>query len=111
MAPAPRVKVTDPGELADMQRKKRKEFEDNIRKNRSKMTNWTKYAAWEEAQKEYARSRYGSLQDKPSHLLCGGTALIWTPSGQKKCPDFRGCNVLYTCMYMYGKYIQVYFRI
>ena len=52
------MKITDPGELADLQRKKRKEFEDNIRKNRSKMTNWTKYAAWEEAQKEYDRSRY-----------------------------------------------------
>ena len=57
VADAPRVKVTDPAELADRQRKKRKEFEDNIRKNRTKMTNWTKYAAWEEAQKEYDRSR------------------------------------------------------
>lgn len=59
VAPSPRVKITDPAELADMQRKKRKEFEDNIRKNRSKMTNWTKYAAWEETQKEYDRARYG----------------------------------------------------
>ena len=58
MTSAPRVKITDPGELADLQRRKRKDFEDNIRKNRTKMVNWTKYAAWEEAQKEYDRARY-----------------------------------------------------
>ena len=57
VAPGPRVKITDKSELADMQRVKRKEFEDSIRKNRSKMTNWTKYAAWEENQREYDRAR------------------------------------------------------
>lgn len=30
-------------------------FEDNIRKNRSVMTNWIKYAQWEESQKELQR--------------------------------------------------------
>lgn len=69
MAPSPRVKITDPAELADLQRKKRKEFEDNIRKNRSKMTNWTKYAAWEETQKEYDRARYGITILKWSCIL------------------------------------------
>ena len=59
MAPPPRVKISDPAELADMQMRKRKEFEDNIRKNRSRMANWTKYAAWEETQKEYDRARLG----------------------------------------------------
>lgn len=34
IAPAPRPKITDPEELAEFQRKKRKEFEDGIRKNR-----------------------------------------------------------------------------
>ena len=31
------------------------QFEDNIRKNRSVMINWIKYAAWEESQKEIQR--------------------------------------------------------
>ena len=31
------------------------QFEDNIRKNRSVMTNWIKYAGWEESQKEIPR--------------------------------------------------------
>ena len=52
------MKITDQAELADMQRVKRKEFEDNIRKNRSKVTNWIKYAIWEENQREYDRARY-----------------------------------------------------
>jgi len=30
-------------------------FEDNIRKNRTVMTNWLKYAAWEESQLELQR--------------------------------------------------------
>lgn len=34
IAPPPKSKITDPEELADFQRKKRKEFEDGIRKNR-----------------------------------------------------------------------------
>ena len=62
MAPPPRVKISDPAELADMQMRKRKEFEDNIRKNRSRMANWTKYAAWEETQKEYDRTRLGERE-------------------------------------------------
>ena len=37
--------------------RKRKSFEDQIRKNRSVMTNWFKYAAWEETQKQLERSR------------------------------------------------------
>ena len=34
IAPPPKTKITDPEELAEFQRKKRKEFEDGIRKNR-----------------------------------------------------------------------------
>ena len=34
IAPPPKTKNTDPEELAEFQRKKRKEFEDGIRKNR-----------------------------------------------------------------------------
>ena len=62
VATAPRVKITDAGELADRQRVKRKGFEDDIRKNRTKMTNWIKYAAWEENQREYDRARYTFLE-------------------------------------------------
>uniref|UniRef100_A0A914CPJ0 Crooked neck protein n=1 Tax=Acrobeloides nanus TaxID=290746 RepID=A0A914CPJ0_9BILA len=55
--PAPKVKITDPEELAEFQRKKRKEFEDNIRKNRSQIANWVKYAKWEESIGELQRAR------------------------------------------------------
>lgn len=40
-----------------MRLKKRKEFEDNIRRNRLNLSNWIKYAQWEESQKEIQRAR------------------------------------------------------
>lgn len=55
--PPPKQKISDPDELKDYQRRKRKTFEDNIRKNRNLMTNWIKYAQWEESQKEIQRAR------------------------------------------------------
>ena len=55
--PPPRQKVTDPAELAHIQMRKRKEFEDNIRKNRTVITNWIKYARWEESQQDLDRTR------------------------------------------------------
>ncbi|KAI8785071.1 crooked neck-like protein 1, partial [Biomphalaria glabrata] len=55
--PPPKQKISDPEELADYRMRKRKMFEDNIRKNRSVMTNWIKYAQWEESQKEIQRAR------------------------------------------------------
>ncbi|XP_061172995.1 crooked neck-like protein 1 [Saccostrea echinata] len=55
--PPPKQKISDPDELREYQRRKRKTFEDNIRKNRSVMTNWIKYAQWEESQKEIQRAR------------------------------------------------------
>lgn len=55
--PPPRVKITDPEELAEYYRKRRKEFEDNIRKNRMQIANWVKYAKWEESIGEMQRSR------------------------------------------------------
>ena len=57
VAPRPKQKVTDPEELAQLQLKKRKGFEDNIRKNRNQMSNWLKYAQWEESQQEFERAR------------------------------------------------------
>ncbi len=53
----PKQKIQDAAELADYQLRKRKEHEDAIRKNRSNMSAWMKYAAWEEQQKEIQRAR------------------------------------------------------
>ena len=55
--PPPRQKISDPEELAEYRLKKRKEFEDNIRKNRVLVTNWVKYAQWEDSQQEIERAR------------------------------------------------------
>lgn len=55
--PPPKQKISDPEELADYQHRKRRAFEDGIRKNRSVITNWIKYAQWEESQKEVPRAR------------------------------------------------------
>ena len=53
----PKQKIQDADELADYQMRKRKEFEDNIRKNRVVMTNWLKYSKWEENQGQIDRAR------------------------------------------------------
>lgn len=53
----PKQKIQDKEELADYQMRKRKAFEDALRKNRSVMTNWIKYATWEESQQQIDRSR------------------------------------------------------
>lgn len=55
--PPPKQKISDPDELNAYKMRKRKMFEDNIRKNRNQMTNWIKYAQWEESQKEVQRAR------------------------------------------------------
>lgn len=55
--PPPKQKISDPAELADYQHRKRKTFEDNLRKNRMVISNWIKYATWEESQKEIQRAR------------------------------------------------------
>ncbi|VDK46769.1 unnamed protein product [Anisakis simplex] len=57
VAPPPKTKISDPEELAEYQRKRRKEFEDNIRKNRNQIANWVKYAKWEENIGEMQRAR------------------------------------------------------
>ena len=53
----PKQKIQDADELADYQMRKRKEFEDSLRKNRTVMTNWMKYAKWEENQNQIDRAR------------------------------------------------------
>eukprot|EP00961_Rhodomonas_salina_P252742 3416310-Rhodomonas_salina.1 len=50
-------KITDPDELAEYRQRKRKEFEDGIRRNRHAMPLWVKYAMWEETQLEFDRAR------------------------------------------------------
>lgn len=53
----PKQKIQDEEELADYQMRKRKNFEDALRKNRSVMSNWIKYATWEESQNSLDRAR------------------------------------------------------
>lgn len=57
LPPPPKQKISDPAELSDYQHRKRKVFEDNIRKNRMIISNWIKYATWEESQKQIQRTR------------------------------------------------------
>ena len=53
----PKQKIQDADELADYQMRKRKAFEDALRKNKSVMSNWIKYATWEESQGQLDRAR------------------------------------------------------
>lgn len=54
---APTQKITDPQELADYRLRRRKEFEDILRRQRQNMGVWTRYAHWEAAQQEFDRAR------------------------------------------------------
>ncbi|XP_068667558.1 uncharacterized protein [Aristolochia californica] len=53
----PKQKITDATELADYRLRKRKEFEDLIRRVRWNVSVWKKYAQWEESQKDFDRAR------------------------------------------------------
>ncbi|CAI0552454.1 unnamed protein product [Linum tenue] len=53
----PKQKITDTGELADYRLRKRKEYEDLIRRVRWNISVWVKYAQWEESQKDFSRAR------------------------------------------------------
>ncbi|KAK8967523.1 hypothetical protein KSP40_PGU018903 [Platanthera guangdongensis] len=52
----PKQKITDPNELGDYRLRRRKEFEDQIRRARWNTRVWVKYADWEN-QKDFARAR------------------------------------------------------
>ena len=54
---APTQRFADLEELHEYQGRKRKEFEDYVRRNRISMGNWLRYASWELEQKEYRRAR------------------------------------------------------
>ena len=52
---APTQRFADLEELHEFQGRKRKEFEDYVRRNRINMNNWMRYAQWELEQKEFRR--------------------------------------------------------
>lgn len=54
---APTQRFADLEELHEYQGRKRKEFEDYVRRNRLNMGNWFRYAQWELEQKEFRRAR------------------------------------------------------
>jgi crooked neck len=54
---APTQRFADLEELHEHQGRKRKEFEDYVRRNRINMNNWMRYAAYELEQKEFRRAR------------------------------------------------------
>ncbi|EGG07224.1 uncharacterized protein MELLADRAFT_43256 [Melampsora larici-populina 98AG31] len=54
---APRQKVEDFEELHEYRGRKRKEFEEVIRRTRQDLRAWTKYGTWEASQSEFARAR------------------------------------------------------
>ncbi|CAM6098606.1 unnamed protein product [Calypogeia fissa] len=53
----PKQKITDEEELGEYRLRRRKEFEDLIRRVRWNTSVWVKYAQWEETQKDFARAR------------------------------------------------------
>lgn len=68
---APTQRFADLEELHEFQGRKRKEFEDYVRRNRMNMNNWMRYAAWELEQKEYRRARSifeRALDVDPAHI-------------------------------------------
>ncbi|GAA6001131.1 Clf1p [Rhodotorula paludigena] len=55
--PKPKQRVEDFEELHEYRQRKRQEFEEIIRRTRSNIQAWAKYATWEASQNEFARSR------------------------------------------------------
>eukprot|EP00485_Elphidium_margaritaceum_P022952 CAMPEP_0202711074 /NCGR_PEP_ID=MMETSP1385-20130828/22943_1 /ASSEMBLY_ACC=CAM_ASM_000861 /TAXON_ID=933848 /ORGANISM="Elphidium margaritaceum" /LENGTH=729 /DNA_ID=CAMNT_0049370737 /DNA_START=27 /DNA_END=2216 /DNA_ORIENTATION=- len=56
-AAPPRQQISDPEELRMYKLRKRKNFENTLRRNRMSIGVWLRYATWEESQKEFERSR------------------------------------------------------
>ncbi|KAL7675533.1 hypothetical protein ACOME3_001802 [Neoechinorhynchus agilis] len=57
VAPPPRQTIADSEELDEFKLRKRKDFEDAVRKNRQVLARWIRYANWEESQNELDRAR------------------------------------------------------
>ncbi len=51
----PQQRIVDEGELLEYRGRKRKGFEDSLRKDRTNIGAWIKYAGWEESQTEMER--------------------------------------------------------
>jgi crooked neck len=54
---APTTRFGDLEELHEHQGRRRREFENRVRRNRQNLTSWLTYAGWELEQKEFARAR------------------------------------------------------
>lgn len=54
---APEQSITDLEELREFQGRKRKEYEDALRRNRLNIRQWMRYAQWEVEQREFDRAR------------------------------------------------------
>ncbi len=67
----PKQRIDDPEELKEVQMRKRKQFEDAIRRQRFNINNWMKYAGWEESQREIDR-----YVDIFHYLLLDSTLLV-----------------------------------
>ncbi|KAI8868680.1 crooked neck-like protein [Ramicandelaber brevisporus] len=53
----PAIVIQNEGELASYRLRERTKFEDNIRRRRDNISNWIRYALWEEAQADLRRAR------------------------------------------------------
>lgn len=53
----PSQKISDQEELQEYRLRKRRDFESRLRHGRGGISNWIKYAKWEESQKEIRRAR------------------------------------------------------
>mmetsp|Transcript_49827 Transcript_49827/g.115697 ORF Transcript_49827/g.115697 Transcript_49827/m.115697 type:complete len:679 (-) Transcript_49827:63-2099(-) len=62
----PRQRIVDEDELQMYRVRKRKEFEDIIRRQRQNIGAWTKYAQWEASQQEFRRAR--SIFERALHV-------------------------------------------
>lgn len=57
VAKAPKVVIQDKEELQQYQQNKRKDFEDQIRRQKQSIGTWCRYALWEGSLKEFERAR------------------------------------------------------
>eukprot|EP00929_Paragymnodinium_shiwhaense_P113045 TRINITY_DN8130_c0_g1_i1.p1 TRINITY_DN8130_c0_g1~~TRINITY_DN8130_c0_g1_i1.p1 ORF type:complete len:681 (+),score=245.95 TRINITY_DN8130_c0_g1_i1:204-2246(+) len=65
-AEAPKQRIIDEDELQMYRVRKRKEFEDQIRRQRQNIGAWIKYALWEASQQEFRRAR--SVFERALHV-------------------------------------------
>ena len=79
--PPPKQKIVSQEELEDQKMRRRKVFEDSIRKNRTTMSNWFKYAAYEDNMKEIERAR--SIYERAIDVDHRGIQ-VWLRLGSKK---------------------------